>query len=216
MKITIPFETELEGEHVEARGEWGIILAPAVKLKMDEGILPDLSMKFREKDISSIRFNFPFQMKQQNKVDAPQILDQSFLEVWNYANSKFPDKKWCVGGIGIGGLTALRVASISYADFGIPPVICISYPMYPPNRPELVETSALSALMGDGLFLQGSKSIRGTDDRLKNQTTMMARHAKVVRIGGADHLMQVEGKPASTVAYWIATDVNKFLRDLRY
>ncbi|OLS23645.1 MAG: hypothetical protein HeimC2_25490 [Candidatus Heimdallarchaeota archaeon LC_2] len=206
----------MEGEVVKANGEWGVILAPAEKLKMNEGILPHLSKKLREKDISSLRFNFPFQMKKQNKADSPQILDLAYLEVWNYAISKFPDKKWCVGGIGIGGLTALRVASISYADFGIPPTICISYPMYPPNRPELVDTSALTALMGDGLFCQGSKSNRGTDDRLKNQTTMMARHAKVSRIGGANHLMEVEGKPANTVAFWIATDIGKFLRDLRY
>ncbi|MFV2016498.1 MAG: alpha/beta family hydrolase [Candidatus Heimdallarchaeota archaeon] len=216
LKIKIPFETELDGDYTEARGDWGVILAPADKLTMDEGILPQLSKKLRSKDISTVRFNFPFQMNKTNRIDTKQILDEAYQAVWKFVSVKYPDKKWCVGGLGIGGLTALRVSTISYADFGIPPVICLSYPMYPANKPELVDTSALSALMGDGLFCQGNKSNRGTYDRLKNQANMMARHARISLIRGANHYMEVDKKEPHTVAYWIAADIGRFLNELNY
>lgn len=216
MKINIPFETELEGDYTEARGEWGIILGPADKITMNEGILPHLSKKLRAKDISSVRFNFPFQMKGENQMDSNQVLDEAYVSVWNYVSAQYPETKWCVGGLGVGGLTALRVSSITYADFGIPPVICMSYPMYPPHKPEYVDTSALSALLGDGVFCQGDKSNRGTFDRLKNQANMMSRHAKINLIRGANHYMEVDKKDPSTVAYWIAADIGRFLKDLNY
>ncbi|MHA2029100.1 MAG: alpha/beta family hydrolase [Candidatus Kariarchaeaceae archaeon] len=216
MKIKIPFETELDGEYTEARGDWGVILAHADKFGINEGILPHLSVKLRGKDISSVRFSFPFQMRKENRVNDNQILDQAYVAAWNYVSSQYPEKKWCVGGLGIGGLTSLRVATICYADFGIPPVICLSYPMYPINRPELVDTGALTALVGDGLFCQGNISKRGTFDRLKNQANMMARHAKISLIRGANHYMEVDGKETQTVAYWIATDIARFLKELNY
>jgi predicted alpha/beta-hydrolase family hydrolase len=216
LKLKIPFETEIDAEYIEARGDWGVILAHADKIGMNEGIMPYLSTKLRGKDISSVRFNFPFKILKETRIDSNQTLDQAFVAVWNYVTSQYPEKKWCVGGMGIGGLTALRVASICYADFGIPPVICISYPMYPFNRPELVDTGALGALMGDGLFCQGSNSKRGTFDRLKNQANMMARHARISLIRGANHYMEVDGKEQQTVAYWIASDIARFLKELNY
>lgn len=216
MKIEIPFDPQLNGDVLEAKGEWGIILAHGEQSKIDDGILNALAKKLMKKDISTLRFNFPFRVNASKKIDNIGILDQAFVTTWNYAIKNYPNIRWAVGGHGIGGLTAVRAAGIMYDDSGIPPVVCLNYPMYPYNRPELVDTMALGALLGDGIFCQGDLSKRGTYDRLRNQIQMMARHAKIVKIKGANHLFEVKGKEISTVAYWIANDIARYLRELGY
>ncbi|MHA2250877.1 MAG: alpha/beta family hydrolase [Candidatus Kariarchaeaceae archaeon] len=214
MDTSIPFEPPLTAVENIVEGEWGVILSHDENSYIDRGILPALAKQLKKKRISSILFNSPYRMEMKKLADEITKLDQSFLAVWNYITEKYPNKRWCVGGHGIAAETAIRISGLIFDDTGIPPVLGLSYPMYPPNRPELVDTMTLGALMGEALFCQGTKSKRGTFDRLRNQIQMMATHAHISRIGGANHQLEVESKSLDTVAYWISKDFEKFLKDL--
>ncbi|MHA2171852.1 MAG: alpha/beta family hydrolase [Candidatus Kariarchaeaceae archaeon] len=214
IKLTIPFDPQLSGIENIAKGKHGIIFAHGERSSIESGILPTLSKKLYAKNISSILFNFPFRMKGVSQVDSIEVLDQAFLAVWHEITRKHPEIIWSVGGHDIGADTAIRISSLTFNESRIPSIVGLSYPMYPPNRPELVNTISLGAIMGDALFCQGDKSNRGTYDRLRNQVKMMAQHAQVKKIGGANHQLEVLGKPIDIVANWIARDIENFLKDL--
>ncbi len=212
--ITIPYNPDLIAIENIISGDNGIIIGHGERSRIEEGILNSLSKKLYSRKISTVLFNFPFRMLNKKKVDNIETLDQAFLKVWNYVKEKFPDKRWSVSGHGIGVESAIRMSGLIFSDEGIPPVIGLSYPMYPLNRPELVNTNTLGALMGDALFCQGDQSKRGTYDRLRNQIQMMAGHAHVKKIKGANHNLEVLGKPIETVAHWISNDIEKFLKNV--
>ncbi len=93
----------------------------------------------------------------------------------------------------------------------IPPIIALSFPLYPPNRPEKLRVDELSAIMGPILFCQGNKGNQGTYDRLTNQLAMMANFAEAKLIKDADHNFNVLGKPPKIVSKWLANDISSFL-----
>lgn len=212
----IPYKPDLTAIVNLNNGDWGLIIAHGENSKIDEGFLPSLAKKLAEKDISSVRFNFPFrEHARKRRVDDVNILDQVYLEVWNWVNEKYPDKKWVLAGHDVGAETAIRVSGLVMNPMGqIPPVICLNFPLYPPNRPEMLKGGSLGAIMGDVLFIQAEKSNKGTFDRIKNQVNMMASHAQVNKIGKADHQFNVENKTFDRVAYWISNDIKRFLKSI--
>lgn len=214
-KSFVQFQPKLKVIETIVEGNWGIIFSHGERSFIEEGLFPILSKKLKQREISSVLFNFPFRMEEKKRPDDIGTIDQAFLTVWNYVISKFPNKRWCVGGHDIGALAAIRVSGLIFDDKGIPPIIGLSYPMYPPNRPEFVDTSTLSAIMGDALFCQGEKSARGSFNRLQNQIRMMAGHVHVQSIKGANHQLEVPEKSMDTVAYWISKDIEKFFKNLK-
>ncbi|MCH8906575.1 MAG: hypothetical protein IH840_05755 [Candidatus Heimdallarchaeota archaeon] len=213
MEKFIPFEPPLSYSLLRSDGVWGVVFAHGEQSRIDKGIIKELSKKLGKRGISTLLFNFPFRMNNQKRIDNLIVRDEAFAAAYNYAQTQMPDVKWAMGGHGIGGVTAIRASGIVMPDFGVPPILCVSYPMYPPNKPELVETSSLVAVMGEALFTQGDKSNRGTFSRLKNQIQMMAPHAKLQLIKGGNHFMEVEGRSISTIAHWIANDTEKLLKE---
>lgn len=211
MKISIPFTHPIEADYTEARGTWGVILAH--EPNTNDGILKALAKKLREKDIASIRFSITLPTGNR---DNSKNFDNAFVEVWNYAQTNYSNLRWAIGGHSEGAVAAIRISTLVFTDEGSPPIISLGYPMYPPNKPEKVDTMALGALIGDALFCQGTEDNRGTYNRLRNVIGMMASHSKLGRIGGANHEFEVGGKPLTTVAYWISNDINSFLRELSF
>ena len=65
--------------------------------------------------------------------------------------------------------------------------------------------------MGPIFFITGDSGNRGTHERLLTQINMMATFAETKQIKGADHNMNVKGRPAGKIAAWMANDINKFL-----
>ena len=110
---------------------------------------------------------------------------------------------------------AVRIAPVLTSDDGIPPIIGLSYPLYPMHQPELGDPRIFGAILGEALFCQGDKSNRGDYKRLDNSMIMMANHVKVRKIRGADHNLKVSGQSSDKVAYWIANDIENFFRELR-
>lgn len=213
MKETIPYNPDLPAQITLKRGKWGLILAHGERSFSDKGIIASLAKKLAEKNISSVRFDFPFRI-QGKKYRDPTSLDQAFIQVYNWVTLKYPDINWIIAGHDVGAESALRIVPIVDSDGEIPPLVCVGYPMYPLNRPELADPRAFSAILGEALFCQGSASKRGDFTRLQNSIKMMASHVHVKRIGNASHELEVPGKDSDRVAYWISNDIEQFIKDL--
>ncbi|MEC8704940.1 MAG: alpha/beta family hydrolase [Asgard group archaeon] len=214
-KIKIKFNPELDAILNIKDGKFGLILAHGMRDDFDKGILPFISKKLSEKKISSVRFRFPFKINNSKVVDEIGTLDESYLTVWRYVKEKFDNITWLVGGIDIGSKTAIRSTGLMMMDTDtIPAIVSLNYPLYPPNRPELVEASTLGAVMGDALFIQASNSNQGSFDRLKNSINMMIPHADIKKINHADHEFNIENKTHDRVAFWISNDIERYIRSV--
>lgn len=212
--IKIPYDPELDGYYEEAGGKWAILFAHGSKASIDDGFIPALSKKLAEKNISSLVFNFPYRQSGSNRIDDILELDNAYQAAWSYASSTYPNKKWVLAGHDIGAEVAIRSSGLIITEDGsIPPVISISYPLYPPNRPEQVQAGSLGAVMGEVLFIQPEDSNQGSFTRLRNQVQMMAPHADISKIRGANHELEVKDKSPSRVAYWVTNDIERFLRN---
>ena len=212
--ITIPFQPDLVSIINKQNGKHGLILAHGLKDDMNTGIIPSLAKKLAEKNISSLRFNFPFRINGKKYADDVGTLDNAYLAVWHYATEKYPDINWLVSGIDIGAETAIRASSLMMTpDGSIPTIISLNYPLYPPNKPEQVDASSLGAIMGDALFIQGDESNQGSFDRLRNSIHMISPHAELSKIRGANHEFKVKDKTFDRVAFWISNDIEKFIKN---
>lgn len=212
-KITIPYSPDLDGISRIHDGKWGIVFAHGEYTKIEEGILASLSKKLAEKNISTIRFNFPFRMLKIKNKD-PTILDQAFIHVYNWIVEQYPDIRWALGGHEIAAESAVRIASILDDGTNVPTIVGLSYPLFPLNRPELADPRPLAAILGEALFCQGSSSKRGDYQRMENSIQMMANHVEVMMIKGANHNLEIPGKEQDTIAFWIANDIERFLLHL--
>lgn len=212
-KMIIPYDPNLNSIIGIGSHKYGLVIAHGERSFIDEGIINSLAKKLAEKQISSLRFNFPFR-ENQTKADSDEILDKAYIHVWNWVNEKYPNIKWVLAGHDIGAVSAIRISILASEIGEIPAIICLGYPMYPVNRPELVDTRSFGAIMGDALFIQGDKDTRGSYDRLANQIQMMATHCITNKIKGANHDFQVEGKNFDRVAFWISNDIENFLKNI--
>ncbi|MCY3414276.1 MAG: hypothetical protein INQ03_21705 [Candidatus Heimdallarchaeota archaeon] len=212
--LTIDHSTPLPALFLKKTGKYGVIIAHGEWSKMDSGFLAMLATKLAEKEISSIRFSFPFRVLGKKYDKDQHSLDEAFITVYRQMIRTYPDIQWVILGHGIGAASCVRIAPI-VDEFGdLPPIICLNYPLYPPNRPEKVDMRALGAIMGEALFCQGTESNRGDATRMRNAVRMMAEHVHVTSIKGANYELEVKGKDENKVAYWVSNDIQKFIEEV--
>ena len=198
-KITIPYSPELNSLTRIQDGKWGIVFGHGEFSNIEDGILASVSKKLAEKNISTVRFNFPFRMLNIKNKDSSAI-DQAFIHVYNWIVSQYPNIRWAMGGHGIAAASSVRVASILDDGANVPAIVGLSYPLYPLNRPELADPRSLAAILGEAIFCQGTSSKRGDYQRMENSIQMMANHVLVKKIKGANHNLEVPGKKEGTAS----------------
>ncbi len=207
---TIPFSEPLEAKVYEGDGSRAFLFTHGERTDIEDEVFKYMAKDLQKKGVTVVAFRFPFRVRGKRIPDDHRILDDAFLAAWNWVKEQpqLSEKKWAIGGHGIGASTAMRVSGL----FGeIPPVVAISYPMFPANKPEYLDVSELYAVMGPIFFITGDSGNRGTHERLLTQINMMATFAETKQIKGADHNMNVKGRPAGKIAAWMANDINKFL-----
>ncbi len=213
-KGSIDFDPAIPTLEIHKSSRIGIIIAHGERTNFDEGIIASLAKKLAEKNITSVRFPFPFKIKGERYNKDTQPLDESFVAVFRSLSSQYPDTEWLLCGHDIGAESAVRIAPMASEDGELPHIICLNYPLYPPNRPERVNMSPLAAIIGEALVCQGTESNRGEYKRMRNSLQMMAAHVQIRPIKGANHLLEVEGKTSDRVAFWISNDIERFIADL--
>ncbi len=103
-----------------------------------------------------------------------------------------PDRRWVLGGKSYGG----RVATMAVAQGAIPsPVevaglVCCSYPLHPPGRPDRLRVAHLRDLDVPLLVVQGTADPFGTPAELAPHLADVAR-ATVIAVEGGGHGLHV-------------------------
>jgi len=200
----------MEGKVYPSNGSRALLFTHGEKTDIEDKLFHFIAKDLQKNGVTVAYFRFPFRVRKKRISDPNHILDEAFQAAWRWiqSDSELAKKHWAIGGHGIGASTAMRASGLLGE---IPPIVAISYPMFPANRPEYLEVSELYAIMGPIFFITGDSGNRGTHERLLTQINMMATFAEAKQIRGADHNMEVKGRSPGKIASWMANDINKFL-----
>ncbi|MFW6598528.1 alpha/beta family hydrolase [Propionibacteriaceae bacterium Y2011] len=123
------------------------------------------------------------------KVAAPApTLDRAWHALYAEATRRWPGPV-VVGGRSSGARVACRTADVD----GAAGVVCLSFPLHPPGRPEKSRLAELLTPTIPVLVCQGSRDTFGGYDELTGHLAEQpdAANVTVVEIAGADHGMKV-------------------------
>lgn len=212
----IPYSPPLDYNFYASTGDWVLVFTHGERTDVSDEIFKSMRKELVKSGISVFTFRLPFRMQNKKHPDATNVLDDSYITAFNHALSlpEASGKRFVLSGHSVGAATALRVSGLVTATGEIPPVVALSYPMFPPNRPEKMNVTELGAIMGPVLFCTGDKGNRGTHDRLMSQLAMVANFAETNLIKGGNHDLKVDGKPDYLIGRWLANDISVFLSRL--
>ena len=181
-----------------------IIIGHGAGAGMHHPFMVTLAQELSSKDISVVRFNFPYMEQGRKSPGSPKANIETWRLVVEYVSSKHPELPIYISGKSYGG----RMASHLLAENQVPSVkgiIYFGFPLHAPGRDSKDRANHLTDVNVPQLFLQGSK------DKLANLELMQEvvnclSHAEMKVIDDADHSFNVPKKSGKT-----KTDVMKFL-----
>ncbi len=153
---------------------------------VDAPDLVALAHRLPEQGVTVLRYEQPWRVKGGRVAARPPLLDEAWLAGLRAVLQ--------AGGAGLplvtGGRSAgARVACRTAATLGAVGVVCLSFPLHPPGRPERSRLAELLAPDVPRLVLQGTRDTFGSDLEVLADLAAHDRAAdvRVVPLAGSDH-----------------------------
>lgn len=111
-----------------------------------------------------------------------------------------------IGGRSMGGRMCSMVASDRHDPLAVAGVVCISYPLHPPKKPEALRTAHFPDLSTPALFISGTRDEFGSPSELESAFTLLPTSPTVVWMDGARH--DLKGRDvavATAISEWLTT-----------
>jgi predicted alpha/beta-hydrolase family hydrolase len=190
----------------------GVILAPGAGGNLDSAFLLEMSEGLAARDISSLRFNFPYTENRRRMPDPGAALEACYQAVARRGAELFPGGLF-LGGKSMGG----RIASQMVAHLGdeAPPcrgLIFLGYPLHPPGRQHQLRDQHLYGLRIPMLFVEGTRDAFAEPGLLQGVLDSLGDNAHVHWIEGGDHSFKVRGRKQSEVLQEILDVIANFMR----
>lgn len=153
---------------------------------VDAPDLVALARRLPERGTTVLRFEQPWRLAGRRVAVRPPLLDEAWLAgLAAVAGTVGPGLPLVTGGRSAGARVACRTA----AALGAVGVVCLSFPLHLPGRPERSRLAELLAPTVPRLVLQGTRDTFGSADELSHDLTgqVGATAVRVVSLHGADH-----------------------------
>lgn len=134
--------------------------------------------------VAVARYEQPWRVAGRRVAGPPPSLDKAWLPALDAVRAAFPGVPLVVGGRSAGARVACRT---------LPPdavgVLCLSFPLHPPGRPEKSRIAELAGVAAPALVVQGARDPFGGPDALRAALAGVpqAGEREVVEITGATH-----------------------------
>ncbi|GAA2106131.1 hypothetical protein GCM10009841_25530 [Microlunatus panaciterrae] len=144
--------------------------------------LAELAARLPERGVTVVRFEQPWRTAGRKVAVPPPRLDQA----WTAAARQLLDRLGPVSRLFFGGRSAgARVACRTAPQFDVTGVVCLSFPLHPPGRPE---RSRAPELLGAGvprLVIQGERDTFGGPDEVR--LAAQGENIRIIAVPGAGH-----------------------------
>ena len=159
-------------------------LAHGAGAGMNHIFMVSLSEALAEKNIATLRFNFPFVENKKGRPDLPPVAHKTIEQAVQQAKKKYPSLPLFLSGKSFGG----RMSSQWLATHGegIKGIVFYGFPLHAINKPSIDRAEHLKNIKQPMLFLQGTRDALAEWSSIV-QVTSSLKNATLVKLEGADH-----------------------------
>src|SRR6188768_3943450 len=160
-------------------------LAHGAGAGMNHEFMLTISKLLAEKDIASLRFNFPFMENKKGRPDSPAVAHKTIEAAINKAHRLFPDLPVFVSGKSFGGrMSSQFLATQPAAE--VKGIIFFGFPLHQSGKPSTDRAEHLKSVKVPMLFLQGSRDELASYELIEKVCASLPL-AKLIKIEGANH-----------------------------
>ncbi len=170
-----------------------LVVAHGAGAGMDHPFIVGFCRAMAERDVATLRFNFPYIERGRRSPDPERLLREAWLAAFAAAAGGVGDRPVLVGGKSLGG----RIASLCAAD-GMPAagLVFLGYPLHPPGKPERIRDEHLSRIEAPMLFVQGTLDPFARPELIRDVVRRLGDRATLEPVEGGDHSFNVRGRRA--------------------
>jgi predicted alpha/beta-hydrolase family hydrolase len=166
---------------------------------MAHPFLDSISRELAKRDISTLRFQFPFMERGSKRPDPPAVAQAAVRAAVASASRLMPDVPLIAGGRSFGGrMTSQAQAAAALA--GVQGLAFLGFPLHPAKRPSTQRAEHLFDVTVPMLFLQGTRDDLASLEHLKPVCAQLGARATLHLSAEADHAFHVPARSGRTDA----------------
>jgi len=162
-----------------------ITLAHGAGAGMNHPFMTILAKLLAEKNIATLRFNFPFIEQKKGRPDLPAVAHKTIEAAINDAHKKFPSLSVFASGKSFGGRMSSQYLS-AHPHPAVKGIIFYGFPLHAPGKPSIDRADHLKNLKLPMLFLQGTRDALATLNLMEALCSTLPQ-ATLIKLEGADH-----------------------------
>jgi predicted alpha/beta-hydrolase family hydrolase len=167
------------------------VLAHGAGAGMTHPFLAAVADGLAERDIATLRYQFPYMEKKSRRPDAPKLAHAAVRAAVAKAAELMPKLPLIAGGKSFGG----RMTSQAQAPLvNVRGLAFLGFPLHPPGKPSDERAGHLSDVTAPMLFLQGTRDDFAKLDMLQPVVDRLSARATLKLFDDADHSFHVLAK----------------------
>src|SRR5205823_6163158 len=115
-----------------------------------------LAISLAERNMATLRFNFPFMEDKKGRPDAPAVAHQTIEDAIRHARKQYPKQPLFISGKSFGGRMSSQYLS-THQDAGVKGIIFYGFPLHAPGKPSIELGDHLKDVAVPMLFLSGTR-----------------------------------------------------------
>src|SRR5690242_12631464 len=162
-----------------------ISLAHGAGAGMNHPFMESLANALEERDIATLRFNFPFTEQNKKRPDNPKVAQRTIEAAIAKASEFSATLPVFIGGKSFGGRMSSQFLA-AHPESNVKGIIFYGFPLHAAGKPSVDRADHLKDVKVPMLFLQGSRDALATIDLIESVCANLKK-ARIVKIEGADH-----------------------------
>ncbi len=143
-----------------------------------------LAKQLAEKNIATLRFNFPF-IERKGRPDVPAVAHKTIKAAINNGHNKLPKLPLFISGKSFGGRMSSQYLALNSKAL-IKGIIFYGFPLHPPGKPSVERAEHLKEVKQPMLFVSGTRDEFATLHLLEEVCSSLPS-ATLIKIEGANH-----------------------------
>ena len=174
-----------------------LVLAHGAGAGMRHAFMESLARELAQRDVATLRFQFPYMESGQKRPDAPAVAQRTVRAAAAEAFRHFDGIPLFAGGKSFGG----RMTSQAQADDPLPGVrglVFVGFPLHPDGKPSTQRADHLVGVDIPMLFLQGTRDALAELTLVADVVSRLGDRATLRTFADADHAFHVRTKSGTT------------------
>ena len=181
-------------------------LAHGAGAGMNHEFMVTISKTLAEKDIATLRFNFPFMENKKGRPDSPAVAHKTIEAAIHKAHELFPSLPVFASGKSFGGRMSSQYLA-THPAVDVKGIIFLGFPLHQSGKPSIERAEHLKNITLPMLFLQGTRDELASYELIEKVCASLA-FATLIPIEGANHAFKAGKKDlmpllTDTIRSWV-------------